>query len=171
MAANVLNSEQAVQMSVFVVRAFVKLREVLATHKELAVKLTELDADALVKLHDDRASEKRIIEFGTLASFLPRDGKETSRKRLVKFGRERRHIANQRREFIGRHITSQRDNVEAGAANAGIEQQLTNTVSPFGGALGQDRVFEHWQHQSRVAACLNVEALQHIRNRGAGSQC
>jgi len=43
MAANVLNSKQAVQMSVFVVRAFVKLREVLATHKQLAGKLTELE--------------------------------------------------------------------------------------------------------------------------------
>ena len=43
MAANVLNSNQAVQMSVFVVRAFVKLRETLATHKELADKLTELE--------------------------------------------------------------------------------------------------------------------------------
>src|SRR5947209_19578271 len=43
MAANVLNSKQAVQMSVFVVRAFVKLRETFATHKELADKLTELE--------------------------------------------------------------------------------------------------------------------------------
>ena len=33
MAANVLNSERAVEMSVYVVRAFVKLREILATHK------------------------------------------------------------------------------------------------------------------------------------------
>ena len=43
MAANVLNSKQAVQMSVFVVRAFVKLRDTLATHKELAEKLSELE--------------------------------------------------------------------------------------------------------------------------------
>jgi len=43
MAANVLNSKQAVRMSVFVVRAFVKLREVVAPHKELAEKLTELE--------------------------------------------------------------------------------------------------------------------------------
>ena len=43
MAANVLNSPQAVRMSVFVVRAFVKLREMLSTHKELAHKLTELE--------------------------------------------------------------------------------------------------------------------------------
>ena len=50
MAANVLNSKQAVQMSVFVVRAFVKLREVLATHKQLADKLTELESK--VGMHD-----------------------------------------------------------------------------------------------------------------------
>ena len=43
MAANVLNSPQAVRMSVFVVRAFVKLRETLATHKELAHKVAELE--------------------------------------------------------------------------------------------------------------------------------
>ena len=43
MAANVLSSKQAVEMSVFVVRAFVKLRETLATHQELAEKLTELE--------------------------------------------------------------------------------------------------------------------------------
>ena len=50
MAANVLNSKQAVRMSVFVVRAFVKLREVLATHKQLADKLTELECK--VGTHD-----------------------------------------------------------------------------------------------------------------------
>jgi len=43
MAANVLNSKQAVQMSVLVVRAFVKLRETLASHKELADKVGELE--------------------------------------------------------------------------------------------------------------------------------
>jgi len=43
MAANVLNSKQTVQMSVFVVRAFVKLREALASHRDLADKLTELE--------------------------------------------------------------------------------------------------------------------------------
>ncbi len=43
MAANVLNSEQAVTMSVYVVRAFVKLREILADSKELASKLEDLE--------------------------------------------------------------------------------------------------------------------------------
>jgi len=43
MSANVLSSKQAGEMSVFVVRAFVKLRETLATHRELAAKIDELD--------------------------------------------------------------------------------------------------------------------------------
>jgi hypothetical protein len=43
MVASVLNTERAVQISVFVVRAFVKLREMLSTHKELAHKLVELE--------------------------------------------------------------------------------------------------------------------------------
>ena len=43
MAANVLKSKRAVQMSVFVVRAFVRLREVAITQRELAEKLKELE--------------------------------------------------------------------------------------------------------------------------------
>jgi hypothetical protein len=43
MAATVLNSKQAVKMSVFVVRAFVRLREALAIHKNLARKLEALE--------------------------------------------------------------------------------------------------------------------------------
>lgn len=43
MAASVLNTERAVKVSVFMVRAFVRLRELVATHKELAIKLKELE--------------------------------------------------------------------------------------------------------------------------------
>jgi phage regulator Rha-like protein len=43
MAATVLNSERAVQMSVFVVRAFVRLRELLAANRQLAAKIYELE--------------------------------------------------------------------------------------------------------------------------------
>jgi hypothetical protein len=43
MAANVLNSPYAVQMSVFVVRAFVRLKRMIASHKELTAKLAELE--------------------------------------------------------------------------------------------------------------------------------
>ena len=42
-AANVLNSPRAVEMGLYVVRAFVQLREFLATNSELAAKLNELE--------------------------------------------------------------------------------------------------------------------------------
>ncbi len=43
MAANVLNSPFAIDASIYVVRTFVKLREVLTTHKELAEKIGLLE--------------------------------------------------------------------------------------------------------------------------------
>jgi len=43
MAANVLNSERAVQASVEVVRAFVKLRQMVVSNTELAHKLEALE--------------------------------------------------------------------------------------------------------------------------------
>ncbi|MGP8271799.1 MAG: ORF6N domain-containing protein [Terracidiphilus sp.] len=43
MAASVLNSPRAIEMSIYVVRAFLRLRETLATHKELAAKLAQLE--------------------------------------------------------------------------------------------------------------------------------
>jgi cell division septum initiation protein DivIVA len=43
MAATVLNSEQAEEISVFVVRAFVRLREMLAANRELADRIGELE--------------------------------------------------------------------------------------------------------------------------------
>jgi hypothetical protein len=43
MAAGVLNSPRAIEVSIYVVRAFVKLRELLSSHKELGRKLDELE--------------------------------------------------------------------------------------------------------------------------------
>ena len=44
MLSAVLNSQRAVEMSILIVRAFVKLREVLASHKDLARKIEKLEA-------------------------------------------------------------------------------------------------------------------------------
>jgi hypothetical protein len=44
MAANVLSSPSAVRASVHVVRAFVQLREMVASHRALAKRLVELEA-------------------------------------------------------------------------------------------------------------------------------
>jgi hypothetical protein len=43
MAATVLNSPRAVEISIYVVRAFVRLRELAATHGELTKRLDELE--------------------------------------------------------------------------------------------------------------------------------
>ena len=43
MLSGVLNSRRAVQVNIAIMRAFVKLREMLAAHKELAQKLSELE--------------------------------------------------------------------------------------------------------------------------------
>jgi hypothetical protein len=51
MAASVLNSPRAVEVSVFVVRAFVKLRQLVLAHKELASKLDQLERK--VGSHDE----------------------------------------------------------------------------------------------------------------------
>jgi hypothetical protein len=51
MVATVLNSPRAVEMSVYVVRAFVQLRELLASNTALARKLNELEGK--FKNHDE----------------------------------------------------------------------------------------------------------------------
>ena len=43
MAASVLNSKRAVKISVYVVRAFVRMREALAGHRDLAQRLDEME--------------------------------------------------------------------------------------------------------------------------------
>ena len=62
MAATVLNSPRAIEVSVYVVRAFVQLREVLATHKDLATKLATLERQmqSLALKHDTLAQNTRI---------------------------------------------------------------------------------------------------------------
>jgi len=51
MLSSVLNSERAIQVNIAIMRAFVKLREILSTHKELAHKLTELERK--IERHDE----------------------------------------------------------------------------------------------------------------------
>ena len=55
MAASVLDSERAVQVSIYVVRAFVQLREMLSSNKALARKLNELERKLVT--HDRAITE------------------------------------------------------------------------------------------------------------------
>ena len=58
MAATVLNSKRAIQMSIFVVRTFVRMREALAANQQIVAKLTELESR--LKNHD--ADIQELVE-------------------------------------------------------------------------------------------------------------
>lgn len=67
MAANILNGPQAVQMSVFVVRAFIKMRSLLTDTRELAKKLAALEKELTSRLD---SHETAISEFMRRIMFL-----------------------------------------------------------------------------------------------------
>jgi phage regulator Rha-like protein len=72
MVASVLNSERAVEMSIFVVRAFVRMREALAANQEILAKLEELESR--VENHD--ANIQGLIEaIRELMEPLPATGR------------------------------------------------------------------------------------------------
>ena len=52
MLSSVLRSERAIQVNIAIMRVFVRLRQMLATHKELATKLAELENR--LKDHDEQ---------------------------------------------------------------------------------------------------------------------
>jgi hypothetical protein len=76
MVASVLNTEKAIRISVFVVRAFVKLREMLSTHKELAHKLAELER----KLQNHDESIKSLMV--AIRQLMRPPEPETPKKRI-----------------------------------------------------------------------------------------
>jgi hypothetical protein len=62
MAANILNSPQAVQMSVFVVRAFVKMRGALTDTRELARKLAVLEDEIKARLDTHESAIVDVLQ-------------------------------------------------------------------------------------------------------------
>jgi hypothetical protein len=52
MLSSVLNSERAIEVNIAIMRVFVRLRELMATHKELAFKLIELEER--LEAHDEQ---------------------------------------------------------------------------------------------------------------------
>jgi hypothetical protein len=62
MAANVLNSPRAVQMSVFVVRAFIKMRSALTDTRELARKLAALESELKSRLDVHEAAIVEVLQ-------------------------------------------------------------------------------------------------------------
>ncbi len=63
MAANVLNSKRAIEVSVYIVRAFVKLRRMIAENKELSNRIAQIERH--LADHDEQIIEliKAIKQF------------------------------------------------------------------------------------------------------------
>lgn len=74
MAASVLNSERAVLVSVMVVRAFVRLRQILATHADLATKLEELE-----QKYD---AQFKVVFDAIRALMVPEESNPTDSRRI-----------------------------------------------------------------------------------------
>lgn len=62
MVATILNSARAVQMSVYVVRAFLELRQMLASNAELARKLESLERSVATLDADTRKQFDQVYE-------------------------------------------------------------------------------------------------------------
>jgi len=95
MAASVLNSPRAIETSILVVRAFIRLREILITHKALARKLEELERR--IEAHD----EQIVAIFEAIRQLMRPP--ETERKKIgfevkesgVPYGRGKRKASRQ----------------------------------------------------------------------------
>jgi len=79
MLSSVLNSERAVQVNIAIMRAFVKLREIISTHKELALKIKQLEGK--FRQHDTKI---RAV-FEAIRELL--EPKVAPLKRQIGFGR------------------------------------------------------------------------------------
>lgn len=80
MLSSVLSSEQAIQVNIAIMRAFVRLKEILSTNKELALKLSQLEQK--IERHD---GEIKLIFDAIRQLMAPPDTKKSK----IGFNRDR----------------------------------------------------------------------------------
>ena len=87
MAANILNSPRAIEVSIYVVRAFVRLRAAMTMHKDLARKLDALEkkTEELAARHDALASETRSQLAAVIAALRQLMTKPETTRRPIGF--------------------------------------------------------------------------------------
>jgi hypothetical protein len=86
MAANILKSDRAVQMSIFVVRAFIKMRQTLATTRALTDKLHELEKKLTDRL--DVHENAIVYVLGELKKLMEPPLLPEPKRRSIGFGKE-----------------------------------------------------------------------------------
>lgn len=83
MAATILNTPRAAQMSVFVVRAFIRMRQMLLAQKDLARKLVELEKKLTARLDIHETAITEVLrQIMRLLSPPPESKPETPKKRI-----------------------------------------------------------------------------------------
>ena len=81
MAANILRSQRAIQMSVFVVRAFIRMRQMLLEQRDLARKLAALEKELTARLDIHETAINEIL--GQIRRLLsPPSEPEPQKKRI-----------------------------------------------------------------------------------------
>ena len=90
MVASILNTQYAIEASIFVVRAFIRLRQMLTSHKELARKLNELEQH--LKGHDQQiqAIFEAIRQLMTPSEKPRKKIRFQIKESLVAYGRKRK---------------------------------------------------------------------------------
>ena len=78
MLSSVLKSKSAVQVNIQIMRVFTKLREVMATHKDLARKIEDLERKFQEKFQEH--DKKIILVFNAIKDLLA-DKEEVAKKR------------------------------------------------------------------------------------------
>ncbi|OGP76112.1 MAG: hypothetical protein A2V86_02130 [Deltaproteobacteria bacterium RBG_16_49_23] len=90
MAANVLRSKRAIQMSVFVVRAFIRMRQMLTEQRDLARKLTDLEKELTARLDIHETAINEIL--GQIRRLLSAPRESEPPKRRIGFLLEEPHV-------------------------------------------------------------------------------
>ena len=86
MAANILNSSRAVQMSIFVVRAFIKMRETMAASSAVMEQLRELESNLTQRL--DTQESAIVCVLAELKKLMEPPQPPEPKRRPIGFGRE-----------------------------------------------------------------------------------
>jgi hypothetical protein len=99
MAANVLNSPEAVRMSVFVVRAFVQMRDLLGSTKELAKQLAALEKKLTERLDGHEVAIIEVLRRVMDILDPPTPPPEPPRRRIgFQVGPEEKPVAKARKK-------------------------------------------------------------------------